>query len=241
MKTIKRIGALMLIMTLIMSAFTFASASSGTVTTSGKCNLRRGPGLDYSSITTIPADTKMSYDKTSKDERGVTWFRVSYNGKSGWVSGKNIHGAKSSNSGKGSIKLSGSEHLRTSPSRNATSITTIPSGTKLSYYKTSTDSRGVKWYMVTYKGETGWVSSMYSEKSSSKKSSGYRFITAHTSVPVRSKPSLSGSKLATMSNWDIAEYLGSTKYDDRGVKWYKVKYEGVTGWVSSKYTTKDVV
>jgi hypothetical protein len=37
---------------------------------------------------------------------------------------------------------------------------------------------------------------------------------------------------------DDARYLGETSIDDRGVLWYKIKWNGREAWVSSKYTCK---
>ena len=39
-----------------------------------------------------------------------------------------------------------------------------------------------------------------------------------------------------IKNGKTVEYLGSKSTDERGVDWYYVKYNGNTGWVSSKYT-----
>ena len=38
-----------------------------------------------------------------------------------------------------------------------------------------------------------------------------------------------------MKKGQTASYLGSTKKDARGVAWYKVSFNGRTGWVSSRY------
>ena len=48
---------------------------SGKVTTTGSLNLRKGPGLAYESLFTIGKGVTLKYDKTSVDDRGVTWSR----------------------------------------------------------------------------------------------------------------------------------------------------------------------
>ena len=40
-----------------------------------------------------------------------------------------------------------------------------------------------------------------------------------------------------MQKGESATYLGSYSTDERGVVWYQVRFEGQTGWVSSRYTT----
>ena len=158
MKNMKKIGAVLLIMTMMLSVFTFASASTAVKTT-GRCNLRVGPGLEYSQEITVPK------------------------------------------------------------------------GTKLTVKKTSTDDRGVKWYKVTYDGTTGWISSVNTNKGSSEKT-----VTATCSVPVRKAANRSATQLTTMKAWSTAKYHGDVKYDERGVAWYKVTYNGTTGWVSTTNT-----
>ena len=36
---------------------------------------------------------------------------------------------------------------------------------------------------------------------------------------------------------DTATYLGDSSVDSRGVAWYRISWEGGSGWVSSRYTT----
>ena len=39
-----------------------------------------------------------------------------------------------------------------------------------------------------------------------------------------------------MDKGKVAVYLGETHKDKRGVAWYKIRFEGIEGWVSSMYT-----
>ena len=49
--------------------------------------LRSGPGLGYKELDAVPKGASMTWlDSVVTDERGVDWYRVSYNKKSGWVS-----------------------------------------------------------------------------------------------------------------------------------------------------------
>ncbi len=55
----------------------------------GDANLRSGPGLSYEDIGTMHNGETASYlGGSSVDERGVTWYKVNFNGKVGWVSSK---------------------------------------------------------------------------------------------------------------------------------------------------------
>ncbi len=65
-----------------------SSGSGNQLRTTGSVNLRTGAGLDYNDLCSIPKGTTLTYDETRTDGRGVVWYHVSYNGKSGWVSSK---------------------------------------------------------------------------------------------------------------------------------------------------------
>ena len=163
MKRISKFLSALLIAALCLSAV--AALADGKVKTTGDVNLRKGAGLGYKSIRTISQGTTLTYDKTAKDDRGVKWYRVTYKGKTGWVSSKY---AKESSSGGSSsdtrVKTTGDVHLRSGAGLDYKSIRTIAKGTTLTYDKTKKDGRGVVWYHVSYKGKSGWVSSKYAKK-----------------------------------------------------------------------------
>jgi uncharacterized protein YraI len=91
-------------------------------------------------------------------------------------------------------------------------------------------------------GKEGWVSSGYASLSGysggvSYSSSSGTVVATDGDTNVRTGPGLSYSQLGTLYRGSSATYLGDSSVDDRGVRWYKVRYNGKTGWVSSKYTT----
>ena len=72
-----------------MESVAGGKSSGSTIKTTGNVNVRKGPGLDYASIGSVPSGTKLSWTgATATDERGVKWYKVSHNGKTGWVSSK---------------------------------------------------------------------------------------------------------------------------------------------------------
>ena len=91
------------------------------------------------------------------------------------------------------------------------------------------------WYRVRYDGVTGWVSSRYTSLSSAAVAS--RVTATDGKTNIRSMGSLYGEIWGVLPKGATAAYMGSSTVDDRGVIWYLVSYEGVTGWVSSRYTT----
>ena len=70
------------------SASSSPSSSGNQVKTTGNVRLRTGAGLDYRDLCTVPKGTTLRFDETKKDDRGVAWYHVSYDGKTGWVSSK---------------------------------------------------------------------------------------------------------------------------------------------------------
>lgn len=63
----------------------------GSAYTTGNVNLRTGPGLGYDSAGSIPSGVYVEYlGESSVDERGVAWYYVRYNGKTGWSSSKYV-------------------------------------------------------------------------------------------------------------------------------------------------------
>ncbi len=55
------------------------------------------------------------------------------------------------------------------------------------------------------------------------------------SCNIRTGPGLGYASKGTIPSGKTATYQGSRKMDGRGVYWLKVKYNGKTGWVSTRY------
>ena len=55
---------------------------------------------------------------------------------------------------------------------------------------------------------------------------------------IRLGPGLDYKAIGVLHIGEDARYLGETSIDDRGVLWYKIKWNGREAWVSSKYTCK---
>lgn len=54
-------------------------------------------------------------------------------------------------------------------------------------------------------------------------------------VNLRSGPGLGYDTVGSIGSGTYIEYLGDSSIDERGVAWYYVYYNGMTGWSSSKY------
>lgn len=229
---IRRILSLVLVLMLIAGI-----ALAEKVTTTGSVNMRSKPGLSYTIINTVPKGVTLEELDWDTDDRDIIWYKVKYGGKTGWISStyaKEQGGwddDDDDDEGTEVTLIYGSTNLRKSPSLSGTLLTSITKGTTVKYTETAVDDRGVMWFKVTYKNKTGWISSKYTDAEVS-------LVVAATkgSTYLRSSYSINAKILTTLSKGEEAKYLGVYKFDDRNVKWYKVRYNGKTGWVSSKYT-----
>lgn len=137
-----------------------APASEDRVTTTGSVHMRSGPGLDYASRVVIDEGVTLSYDRTSRDDRNVLWYHITYGGKSGWIS--SAYARRGGSWSGDTVVLTGSAHIRTGPGLEYSSLGAKSEGSTLSYKGASqVDDRGVRWYKVSYQGQSGWVSSRY--------------------------------------------------------------------------------
>lgn len=55
---------------------------------------------------------------------------------------------------------------------------------------------------------------------------------------VRTGPGKGYKSLGVLHIGEEARFLGETEYDERGVLWYMIKWNGREAWVSSRYTCK---
>ena len=135
----------------------------------GSVNIRSKAGTSYKVVGSMPSGAYGTCLGTAaKDTRGVVWYKVTYNGVTGWVSSRDskITNSKDSSSGGSSdtVKVVGGDvTIRAKANKTSTKLGYIVEGKVATYLgKTSTDSRGVQWYYISYNGTKGWISSMYS-------------------------------------------------------------------------------
>ncbi len=228
MKPFTRFLAALLAMLLCLSGL--AAFAESKVKTTGKLNLRTGAGLAYSSVGIVPKDVTVSYDSAATDDRGVVWYHVTYDGKSGWIS--SIYAKPEGGSPATTVKTTGSVHLRSGAGLSFASLDVIAKGTSLVYDSSAADGRGVVWYHVSYNGKTGWVSSMYAKKDDGGSST--KTVKTTASLNLRAGAGLSFAVLRTVPK-DVSFTYDSSAADSRGVVWYHVVYKGTAGWISSVY------
>ncbi len=165
MKMMVKVLAVLLIA--VMGISGIAAMAEGMIQTTGNVNVRSGAGLDYAKKCSVGAGKTFTYDKTAKDNRGVIWYRVVKNGKTGWISSmyaKQVSGNSKGASTQGKVVATGIVNIRKAPNLEGELVGGLKKGSTATYLnETAKDNRGVTWFKVKQNGKTGWVSSMYSK------------------------------------------------------------------------------
>jgi uncharacterized protein YgiM (DUF1202 family) len=229
-----------------LSFTTAAQANFGTGTITGN-SVRIRSGASTSSSVLGSADSGTTLSVTGVDGN---WFQVSYNGSTAYVSGAYLSlastgssNSSSSSSTSNTTTASGTGtingtyvRMRSGPSTSHSILGTYNTGTTMTVTGTSGD-----WYQVSYNGTTGYVYKAYltlGSSSSSSTSSSASFTvtdmadtaaTVISAVHMRSGPDTSYTSQRVLSTGESVTITGSVG------KWYRVSYNGSTGYVFGTY------
>ena len=230
------------------SYLTTSTSSSTTITTktgtaTENLNLRNQASLSGKILTTIPKGKTVTI-LSEKDENG--WYKVSYDGKTGYAISNYIKEGDSNSEStesapsKPTVSKTGTTtenlNLRNQASLSGKILTTIPKGKTVTILSEK-DENG--WYKVSYDGKTGYAISNYIKEGDSNSES--TDSTPSTPVPIegqptenlnlRDQPGTSGKILTTIPKGKIVTILSEKNANG----WYKVSYNGKTGYVSGSY------
>ena len=196
--------------------------------------LRQSPGGAV--ITTLSKGTTVAVLNNSS-----SWYKVSVNGKEGYVSGEYLTGTTATDValGTGTVKCSSSVNFRSAPNTSSTSYGELKNGTKVNVVGVSSG-----WYKVTYNGKTGYIHPDYISLASS--SAGTAIAPSNTvtsttgtagtvkcssSVNLRSAANTSSSILAELKNGTAVTVVSTAN------GWCKVTYSGKTGYIKQDYVS----
>lgn len=199
---------------------TYTPTSIKTYKTTANLNLRKSASTSSSILTTIPSGKEITYISTYG-----SWYKVFYNGSVGYVSSAYVNVTTSSTitpATTETYKTTVNLNLRTSASTSGSILTTIPSGETVTY-------RGTygSWFKVSYNGMTGYVSSQYLTPTSTTSTKTVYSTTANLNL--RQSTSTTSTILLTIPSGGLVTYLGTYG------SWFKVTYNGKTGYVASEY------
>lgn len=222
------------------------SIKEGTVVNvSTNLRVRSGAGTNYVVLGYLTNGSKVSIT----DENG-SWYAISYNGKTGYVSKEYI----SINSSSLGPSDTGSESNTTGYIVNISSNLRVRSGAGTSYSTLGYLNNGSKvnilgesgdWYKISYNDGHGYVSKQYVSVGSNDSSSNAggsndtsqgstlnqygQVVNVSSNLRVRSNPSASASVVTYLLNGAKVNIIGESG------NWYKITYGGHTGYVSKDY------
>ncbi len=217
------------------SASADANFGTGTVKGTG-VRVRSGPGTGYSILGTVNSGASMSVTGVNGN-----WYRVSYNGYTGYVRSDYMTVSAGSapaqsqtgtsqpaQNREGAIKGYG-VRLRSGPGTGYSILGTYSSGTKLTVTGESGD-----WYAVTVGGVKGYVNKPYVTLSGTSGGTGTSSGTAAwttTAVNMRSGPGTGYAVQRVLSRGAKVTVTGQSG------SWKKVSYNGAEGYVRQDYLT----
>ena len=223
-----------------------SGSSSTTTTTSAKTtdylNLRKGAGLSYDVIMTIPKGSTV----TVLDNSNKEWAKVKTStGVQGWCSKEYLtFGSTPSSTPKptptptptpkptGTAKTTDYLNLRTGPGTSYSVIITMAKGDTITVLDNSSNKN---WAQVeTRDGRQGWCSKEYLDFSDGSGSSTTTLVAKTTDyLNLRKGAGLSYDVILTMAKGSTVTVL-----DNSNKEWAKVKTStGVQGWCSKEYLT----
>ena len=180
-----------------VGSVTGPSGTTGTTTATGTAgvitncvsgvNFRTGAGTGNTLLGTLPKGAPVMVLSSTTGSDGKTWYKVTYNNTTGYVSGQyvSVTGTVSSGSGTTSGTTSGTVsgtttgtpgvitnctsgvNFRSSASSSSSKLGTLPKGASISILSSTTGSDGDTWYKVTYGTTTGYVHGDYVSTSGS--------------------------------------------------------------------------
>ncbi len=209
---------------LILALGAVSASASVTMKTTKAVNLRTGPSSSAAKIIKIPKGATV----TAGVSEGK-WTKVVYRGSKaygGWAYSKYL---KASGSGSSSSSSSGKTKttataiwLRTGPGTNYGKIRAIEGGEKVTVLGTSGS-----WYRVSYKGATGYLKQGYFTDETMVRE-------VSTAIYMRTSPTKSASVILV-----VPAYGKVTVHSRTSNNWYRVTYNGRSGYIYGGYFTTD--
>ncbi|MGG0461611.1 SH3 domain-containing protein [Priestia aryabhattai] len=202
-------------------------AYAATVTykvTASKLNVRSGAGTNYGIIGSVVKDQTLSVVSKSG-----SWYKINYNGRTGYVSSDYVQSSGTTTPPAESITYivtASTLNVRSGAGTNYASIGSVTKGQKLSVV-----SKSGGWYKINYNGRTGYVSSDYVQSSgtTTPPAESITYIVTASTLNVRSG---AGTNYASIGSVTKGQKLSVVS---KSGGWYKINYNGRTGYVSSDY------
>lgn len=201
-----------------------AIAKGDSRVTSARLNMRAKASTSASVVTVIPKGVFVKITAVGSSN----WYKVTYNKKSGYVSGDYLKDPFDLFGDKYSKYLSTAIWMRSSPNQSSTTnkMRIIPTGAKVFVIAKVAN---VNWYKIYYGGKIGYIIGGYFQGDTTNT----RVLAKN--VYLRSSPVISsGNKICVVPAGTRVVLL--SKYNSQ---WYKVRYGTKVGYLSAGYFTTD--
>jgi len=237
--------------------FLDVTAAKITAKTSLNVGMYDEPGTDGDYVMTIPANVVVDVVGMPKD--GGTWYRVSYNGKTGYVPASMLgslnYGAAEDEEddtvytpvGKGKTYNTNGVNLRKAPSTSADTYGKLVAGIEVELLSIPEKVDSNHWYMVRYDGKVGYIQAPYikvlgeddeddkdDEDTSVDLVGVYGEIVNTNGVNLRKAATKNSDSQGLLKAGTYVQILQIPEKFDTN-HWYKVKFEEKTGYIQAPY------
>lgn len=198
--------------------------------TASVVNLRSEAKISSNRLDMVKKGDTFNEFESTTDANGEKWYKITVDGKTGYILGKYASVVKISNTDKTDDKylvITGSVvNVRSGAGKNFGKSGSVVKGTMLKVTG-STAVSGVTWYKVEYDGGVGYVSGDYSKLVSE--------ITVNGAVvSVRSKPDANSEVITMVNNGSKFSICGFTESND--TVWIKISIDGKYGYINGNFT-----
>ena len=224
--------------------YTYNSCSQ-TMKATSSVYVRKGPDSSFASLGTLSKDQEVKATGICKE---TGWYRIEYKGSVGYVTYKYLKACETAtiaptvtpepssgytyDSCSQTMKATSSVYVRKGPDSSFASIGTLSKDQEV---KATGICKETGWYRIEYNGSVGYVTYKYLTVSATKEKYTYKSCSktmkTTASVNVRKGPDSSYAKLGTLSSGKKVKVTGVC--NETG--WYRIEYNGSTGYVSNKY------
>ncbi|PGS48451.1 C40 family peptidase [Bacillus sp. AFS041924] len=201
--------------------------------------IRSGAGTSYKILGSVNKNQKLDVISSANG-----WYKVKFNGATGYISASYVGKLTESNSNTTQVVSSGN-YVSTGNgvrirSGAGTSYQILGSVNKNQKLNVISSANG--WYKIKFNGVTGYISATYvgkgTESNSNSSNNTNQEVTSGNyittgNVNLRSGAGTSYHILGVINKNQKLNVISSTN------GWYKVKYNGLTGYISASYVAKD--
>lgn len=237
------LAILLLIMFTIPPVSEAATPSSVTIK-SDYVRIRSAATTTSSILATVNKGKTYTYvSTTAKDASGYVWYKINYTSTQAGYVREDLAtlvyppAPAETSLGELTVNAGGRLNVRASASATSTKLGVVEDGTKHAYYAVQAG-----WYKIKFGSGYGWVSGQYVKLSSPTPPpptppaptpepvlGQFTVNAGGSALNVRATPSVTGTRLGTIADQSVHSYYATQ------AGWYKILYNGKTGWVSATY------